>query len=143
MAAQDQTISTNYYKNKILKETIDSKCQLCKQHEQTTDHQTSGCSILANNEFLMRHDKVCAPLCSSVCKAPGIEMTDKWYTFLPKPVYEQEVAIVLWNQAVYTDREVAASRQDIIINYKKEKTCILIDVAMPTDRNVVQKKEKN
>jgi len=38
-----------------------------------------------------------------------------------------------------THREVAANRPDIIIKNKKEKTCTLIDVAIPTDRNVVQK----
>ena len=31
VAAQDLEISTNYFKNKILKEEIESKCQLCKQ----------------------------------------------------------------------------------------------------------------
>jgi len=35
-------------------------------------------------------------------------------------------------------REVTANRSDIIIKNKKEKTCILIDVAIPADRNVVQ-----
>ena len=38
-----------------------------------------------------------------------------------------------------TDREVTANRPDIIIKNKKEKTCTLIDVAIPTNRNVVQK----
>ena len=42
VAAQDQAISTNYFKNKILKEEIESKCQLCKQHEETIDPLTSG-----------------------------------------------------------------------------------------------------
>jgi hypothetical protein len=37
------------------------------------------------------------------------------------------------------DREVTANRSDIIIKHKKEKTCILIDVAIATDRNIVQK----
>jgi len=46
---------------------------------------------------------------------------------------------VLWNQAVHTDREVTANRPDIIIKNKKEKTCTLIDVAKPADRNAVQK----
>ena len=50
---------------------------------------------------------------------------------------------MLWNQAVHTDREVAANRPDIIKN-NKEKTCTLIDGAIPADRNVVQKEaEKN
>ena len=35
------------------------------------------------------------------------------------------------------------NRPDIIIKNKKEKTCTLIDVAIPADRNVVQKEEEN
>jgi hypothetical protein len=58
LADQGQAISTNYFKNKILEEVIDSKCRLCKQHEETIDHLTSGCPILAKNEYLMRQDKV-------------------------------------------------------------------------------------
>jgi hypothetical protein len=42
VVAQDQAISTNYFKIKTLKKEIESKCQLCKQHEKTIDHLTSG-----------------------------------------------------------------------------------------------------
>jgi len=45
---------------------------------------------------------------------------------------------VLWNQAVHIDRDVTANRPDVIIINKKEKTCTLIDMAIPADRNVVQ-----
>ena len=76
VAAQDQAIGTNYCKNKILKEEIESKCQLCKQYEETVDHVTSGCPILAKKEYLMRHDKVCTYFHYSICKALGIETTD-------------------------------------------------------------------
>jgi hypothetical protein len=41
VAAQDQAISTHSFKNKILKEAMDRKCRLCKQHEETIDHLTS------------------------------------------------------------------------------------------------------
>jgi len=87
-----------------LKEETESKCRLCKQQEKTIDHLTSGCPILVKNEYLTRHDKVCAHLHYSICKALGIETTDKWYTHMPKPVYEQEDITVRWNQAVYTQR---------------------------------------
>jgi len=80
VAAQDQEISTNYFKNTILKDKNDSKYQLYKKHEETTDHLTSGNPILAKNVYLMRHDKVCTHLHYSICKALGFEMTDKWYT---------------------------------------------------------------
>jgi hypothetical protein len=46
---------------------------------------------------------------------------------------------VLWNQAAHIDREFTANRPDIIIKNKIEKTCTLIDVAIPAERNVVQK----
>ena len=54
-------------------------------------------------------------------------------------MYEERDVTVLWNQAVHADREVTANRPDIIIKNKKDKTCTLIDVAIPADRNVVQK----
>jgi hypothetical protein len=58
---------------------------------------------------------------------------------MPKEVCLEGDVTVLWNQAVHTDREVTANRPDIIIKNKKEKVCTLIDVAIPADRNVVQK----
>ena len=73
------------------------------------------------NEYLMRHDKVCTHLQYLMCKALGIETTDKWYTHMPKAVYEEGDATVLWNQAVHTDREVTANRPDIMIKTKKRK----------------------
>ena len=39
----------------------------------------------------------------------------------------------------YTDKEVTANRPDIIIKNTKQKTCTLIDVAIPAGNNVVQK----
>jgi len=61
---------------------------------------------------------------------------------MPKPGCEEGDVRVLWNQAVYTDRDVKANRPDIIIK-KKEKTCTLMDVAIRAERNVVQKKAEN
>jgi len=40
---------------------------------------------------------------------------------------------------ISTHRDVTANKQDIIIKNRKEKTCTLIDVAIPAHRNVVQK----
>jgi len=54
-------------------------------------------------------------------------------------VHEEGAVTVLWNHAVHTDRQVTANRPDIIIKNKKEKKCTLIDMAIPADRNAVQK----
>jgi len=97
VAAQDQAISTNYFKNRILNEEIESKCRLCKQHEETIDHLNSECPILVKNEYLMRHNSVCTHLHYSICKALGTETTDKWNTHMSKPVCEEGDVTVLWN----------------------------------------------
>jgi hypothetical protein len=107
-----------------------------KQHEETVDSLTSGCPILAKNEYLMRHSKGGALLRYSMCKTPDIETTKKKVN---KPECEHEDVAVLWNQRVHTNRKVAASMPVIIIKNKEKKTCILIDVAIPGDRNFTQK----
>jgi hypothetical protein len=80
VAAQDQAISTNYLKRKILKEEIESRWRLCKEYEETIDLLTSGCPILAKNEYVIRHDKVCTYLHYSICKTLGIETTENWHS---------------------------------------------------------------
>jgi hypothetical protein len=42
-------------------------------------------------------------------------------------------------ESAHTDSEFTANSPDIIMQIKQVKTCTLIDVAIPTDRNVVQK----
>ena len=60
----------------------------------------------------------------------------------PKPVRELDNT-VLQNQGVHTDGEITANRSNIIIKNKEEKTCLLIDVAVPADRNVMRKEAEN
>jgi hypothetical protein len=68
VAVQDQAVSTNYFKRKILIQEIGSRCRLCKEYEETINHLTSGCPILAKNEYVIRHDKECTHLHHSICK---------------------------------------------------------------------------
>ena len=120
VAAQDQAISTNYFKNKILKEEIWCNAGYVNNTKKLLT-TTSGCPILAKNEYLLRHDKVCTHLHYSICKALGIQTRDKWYKHMPKPVYAEGDVTVLWNQAVHTDREVTAKGPDITIKHKKKR----------------------
>jgi hypothetical protein len=50
---------------------------------------------------------------------------------------------VLRYQEVHTNREVMPNWPHVIIKNRKEKTCTLIDVAIPADRNIMQKKAEN
>jgi hypothetical protein len=75
------------------------------------------------------------------CKTLGIETTENWYSHIPKSVCQHEDITVLWNQGIQSDREVLANRPDIIRN-KEDKISLLIDVAIPSDRNVIQKESE-
>jgi len=46
---------------------------------------------------------------------------------------------ILWNQQVQTDRTIPNNKPDIIICYNEKRTCMLIDVAISGDRNVIKK----
>ena len=46
---------------------------------------------------------------------------------------------ILWNQQVRNDRTVPNNKQDIIIHDNEIGICMLIDVAIPGDRNVIKK----
>jgi hypothetical protein len=39
-----------------------------------------------------------------------------------------------------TNREVLADRHDVMVKNKMDRTCLLIDVAMPSDRNVIKRR---
>ena len=46
---------------------------------------------------------------------------------------------ILWNQKVQTDRTIPNNEPDIIIRDNEKGTCMLIDVAISGDRNVIRK----
>jgi len=45
----------------------------------------------------------------------------------------------LWNQQIQTDRTIPNNKPDIIIRDNETVTCMLIDVAISGDRNVIEK----
>ena len=74
VAAQDQALKTKYYATKILDTETDSKCRLCQQFDETTDHIMSACPILVKEQYIKRHDGVCAQLHFSICKETEVQL---------------------------------------------------------------------
>ena len=60
---------------------------------------------------------------------------------MPKSVETSQGGKVtlLWNQQVQTDRTKPNNKPDIIIRDNENGTCMLIDVAIAGDRNVIKK----
>jgi len=47
---------------------------------------------------------------------------------------------ILWNQQVQADRTILSNKPDIIVRDNEKGTCMLIEVAISGDRNVIKKK---
>jgi hypothetical protein len=97
---------------------------------------------MATEKYIKRRDIVCAELHFNVCGERGVKSDNKhWYDHVPKSVkisHEPKVTI-LWNQEVQTNRTSPKNKPDIIISDNKQGTSMLIDVAIPGDRNVTKK----
>ena len=66
---------------------------------------------------------------------------NNWYEHVPKSVETGQGGniAILWNQKVQTDRTIPNNKPDIIICDNEKRTCMLIDVAISGDRNVIKK----
>jgi len=49
---------------------------------------------------------------------------------------------ILWNQQVQIDRTILNNKPDILIRDNEKGTCMLIDVAISGDRNVIKNKPR-
>ena len=67
-----------------------------------------------------------------------------WYEHVPKSVVTNQggKVTILWNQQVQTDRTIPNNKPDIIRDNEKG-ICMLIDVAIKGDRNVIKKEAEN
>jgi len=142
IAAQDQALQTKYYATKVLNTETDSKCRLCQQFDETIYHKISAFPILAKGQYIKRHDRVCAQLHFNICKETGVQLDKKhWYEHVPKSVETSQggKVTILWDQLVQTDRTIPNNKADIIIHDNEKGTCMLIDVAISGDRNVIKK----
>jgi hypothetical protein len=80
---------------------------------------------------------VCTQLHFNICKEIGVKLDNElWYEHVPKSVKasEEGKVTIVWNQQVQTK-----SKPDIIIWGNGEQMCMLIDVAIPGDGNVIKK----
>jgi hypothetical protein len=86
-AAQDQVLQTKHHVPKILQTETDSKYRLSQQSDKTVEHIISSCPILAKEQYIKRHERVCAQLHFNICKKIGVKLNNKhWYDHVPKSV---------------------------------------------------------
>ena len=120
IAAQNNAVRSNHIKARIDKTQQNSKCRLCDDRDETTNHLISECNKLAQKEYKIRHDRVGKVIYWEKCKKFKFVHTNKWYMHNPAPVLENDTHKLLWDFDRETDHLISARRPDlIIINNKK------------------------
>ena len=104
---------------------------LCRQYTTTTTTTT-----LAPSEYTNRHNKVAVHIHWPTCKHMRLQVLDKYYHRIPERVINVNGTTFMWDVLGITDRTVLANRPDTVLHDRKEKNCLLIDIATPDDSNV-------
>ena len=79
-----------------------------------------------------------AQLRFNICKETGVQLDKKHLPISVAKGHGGKVTI-LCHQQVQTDRTIPNNKPGIIIRYNEKRTCMLIDVAISGDRNVIKK----
>ena len=96
--------------------------------------------MLAKEQYIQRHDTVCAQLHFNIRKETAVQVDKKHsYEHVPKSVETTQggKVTVLWKRTVQTDRTIPNNKPDI--HHNEKETCLLIDVAISGDINVIKK----
>ena len=100
---------------------------------------------IGKKQYIQRQGRACAEQHFNICKEIGVKLDNKhWYDHVQKSAkicHENKVTI-FWNQQVQTNRSISTNKPDTIIRDNRQGTCMLIDVAIPVDRNVIQKESE-
>ena len=69
-----------------------------------------------------------------------METIVNWYEHQPRSVEENDNAKILWDFSIQTDHEVRNNRPDIVVVEKSTQKVSLIDIAVPNDTNIADKR---
>ena len=116
-------------------------CRLCKSFPETIYHVTAGCPELAPNVYTTRHNNVANYVYIELLVFTGLlNEKVKWFQIKPNPVLENERYKLLWNLSIQTDHQLMHNKPDIVYINKEEKSAMIIDIAIPMDSNIAEKR---
>ena len=141
LAAQNQSIRANLVKAKIDKSQGDSFCRVCGKVDESIDHIVTGCSKLAQKEYKRKHDNLGNIVHWKLARKCNFQAGYKWHEYEPESALENEDYKILWDFSIQTDHVIEARRPDLVVVDKKERSCKIIDFAVPGDSRIEEKQK--
>ena len=131
VAAQNQSIKTNLVKAKIDKSQEVSLCKVRRNADESIDHIVVVVVSLHRRSTREDNDNLGKIVHWKLVRKCNFEAGDKWYEHEPESVLENGNYKVLWDFSIHTDQVIEARRPDLVVVDKKERSCKIIDFAIP------------
>ena len=100
---------------------------------ESIEHIMAGCPVLLEAAYLGRHNQVAKLVHQHLSLTHELieKSTTTYYKYSPQEVLESADYLLYWDRPILTDKTVDFNRPDLIVINKKEKSAMIIDVAVP------------
>ena len=121
----------------------DKQCRVCHERDETVELIVAGCKVLANSEYLTRHNRALMIMAVNWAKEYELIGNDViWYKerWERGAVLENERGKLVWNFEFKLRKTTTARRPDLILEDKEKKKIWICDMACPQQQNVATKR---
>lgn len=144
-AAQEQALKTRLAESKWdVENEISPLCRVCGEEAETVWHLTSGCKVLAQKEYRRRHDRMGLRVYWELCRKYDVKSAARWFEEVPDKVRRSKDGRIeiWWDRSVETTQQVESNRPDVVVVDNDLKKWLIVDFAVPSDRNVTSKEQE-
>ena len=114
---------------------------MCRKVDESIDHIVNCCSKRTQKEYKRKHDNLGKIVHWKLARKCNFEAGEKWYEHEPESVLENEDYKISWDFSIHTDHAIEAWRPDLVVVDKKERSCKIIDFAVPGDSRIEEKEK--
>ena len=115
---------------------------MCGERDESITHLITECKMLSQKEYKQRHDNTAKIVHLELCQKFCLGGEGKWYNHKPVSAFGNDKVKLLWDFSIQTDHVIKHRRYDIVVLYKTERKCHLIDIAVPGDKRIELKEQE-
>ena len=121
------------------------RCRLCGEFNETVEHLVAGCKMIANSEYLARHNRALMVMAIAWAKEYGLVGKEtKWYmeNWLRGQVLENSRAKLVWDFEFNLRKTTTSRRPDLVLEDKERNKIWICDMACPQQANIAAKRNE-
>ena len=142
MAAHKQASNNWAVENEIFHTVQAARFRVSKQHADAKAHTISGCSKLAEIEFTERHNNAISIVYGAMCAEYNLEHRKDCLAGKTRKEDRNDHTKILWNFLLQADTHLLHNPPDIMLMNYKKRTGLIIDITVPRNEKIQNKKLK-